>query len=372
MTLRIRSMLRWAFFALPFQMRQCRRSTSLMIIAFAVTRSGLLVDKFAAASCVCCKRIAIWNQSKIGGFVTPALARTARKPGQPSVKAVTLVVSVRPTVSRVRWISTVMSVSALVTAPKTWRPPSTVSTLPTRTSKWRSPSSRLRMKVESKLIVIAAAAAGGFSAAASPSCLPTCSVWLRIVSGLVPASIGGRYCSLGMTQLAERGATVALEIQRGGVEEGDRDRAEQRFAVFIQRLLDGVGAVTRLSAVLAVNRIAQPGHGLVGMIEHQVFRAGDVEGLLPCAGMAVRAGDHQPVNDRQVDRAFDVEAEAPPGQMPAQYRLAAGLPPEVAEHQVGADTVAADLRQFAAVEAGQHDGAAGVPRGGGDQAVEEA
>jgi len=33
--------------------------------------------------------------------------------------------------------------------------------LPTRTSKWRSPSSRLRMKVESKLIVIAAAAVAG-------------------------------------------------------------------------------------------------------------------------------------------------------------------------------------------------------------------
>jgi hypothetical protein len=70
---------------------------------------------------VCCKRIAIWNQSKIGDFVTSALARTARKPGQPSVKAVTLVVLVRPTVSRVRWISAVMSVSALVTAPKIWR-----------------------------------------------------------------------------------------------------------------------------------------------------------------------------------------------------------------------------------------------------------
>jgi hypothetical protein len=41
-----------------------------------------------------------------------------RKPGQPSVKAVTLVASVRPAVPRVRWISAVMSVSDLVTAPK--------------------------------------------------------------------------------------------------------------------------------------------------------------------------------------------------------------------------------------------------------------
>jgi hypothetical protein len=57
-----------------------------------------------------------------------------------------------------------------------------------------SPSSRLRMKVESKLIVIAGAAADGFSDAASASRSPTCSVWLRNVSGLVPASIGNRCC----------------------------------------------------------------------------------------------------------------------------------------------------------------------------------
>ena len=35
---------------------------------------------------------------------------------------------------------------------------------------------QLRMKVESKLIVMAAAAIGGFSAATSLSCLPTCSI----------------------------------------------------------------------------------------------------------------------------------------------------------------------------------------------------
>src|ERR1700674_699148 len=74
----------------------------------------------------------------------------------------------------------------------------------------------------------------------------------------------------------------------------------------------------------------------------------------------------------QVDRAFDVEAEAPGTQMPAQYRLAAGLSPEVTEHQIGADTAAVDLRQLAAIEVGQHDGAAGMAGGGGDQAVEQA
>ena len=54
-------MLRWAFFALPFQMPQCSRSTLATIATFAITRSELSVDKFGAASFMCCKRIATWN-----------------------------------------------------------------------------------------------------------------------------------------------------------------------------------------------------------------------------------------------------------------------------------------------------------------------
>jgi hypothetical protein len=58
-----------------------------------------------------------------------------------------------------------------------------------------------------------------------------------------------------MAALAERGAAVTFEIQRGGVEEGDREPAEQRFAVLIERLLDGVGAMAWLRAVLAIDRL---------------------------------------------------------------------------------------------------------------------
>ncbi len=86
--------------------------------------------------------------------------------------------------------------------------------------------------------------------------------------------------------------------------------------------------------------------------------------------MAVGTRDHQPVQHRQVDGAFGVKAKAPSGQMLVQHRLATGVSPEVAEHQIGADAAAAQFRQFAAVEAGQHDGAAGVAGSRGDQAVE--
>src|ERR1700757_3349171 len=76
--------------------------------------------------------------------MTPASARRRRSPGQPSVKAVNAVLSVRPTASRFRWISPARSVPALATALKNWRPPEVVSTLPTRTSRCRSPSSPRR------------------------------------------------------------------------------------------------------------------------------------------------------------------------------------------------------------------------------------
>jgi hypothetical protein len=50
--------------------------------------------------------------------------------------------------------------------------------------------------------------------------------------------------------------------------------------------------------------------------------------------------------------------------------LTPGVAPEPAEHQIRGE-LAAQFRQFAPVEAGQHNGAAGVPGGGGDQAVEQ-
>src|SRR4051812_27141327 len=82
----MRSMLICASLALPFQMRQRKRSTSVMIIAFAAPRAGSSSDSTPATCFRCCSRMARWNQSSIGGAVTPASARMRRSPGQPSVK----------------------------------------------------------------------------------------------------------------------------------------------------------------------------------------------------------------------------------------------------------------------------------------------
>ena len=151
----MRLMLICASLALPFQMRQRNRSTSVMIIAFAAPRAGSSSDSTPATCFRCYSRMARWNQSSIGGAVTPASARMRRSPGQPSVKAVSAVSPVLPTASRARRISAPMSVLTFATAPKTCHPPDSVSTLPIRTSRCRWPSSQLRMKVESKVTTIA-------------------------------------------------------------------------------------------------------------------------------------------------------------------------------------------------------------------------
>ncbi len=146
---------------------------------------------------------------------------------------------------------------------------------------------------------------------------------------------------LGRAALTQRGATAALEIQRAGVEEGNRDRAEQRTAMRMQRLLDRVGAASRREVVgLACDVLTEPGHRLVGVIKRQAVRARKLDGLAPGPGVAVGAGDHQPMQHGEIDGALGVEAELAATQMPLQHLAAAGLLPEPAEHQVGADAAA--------------------------------
>ena len=57
MTLRMRSKVFWAFLALPFQMRQCSRSTSVTIVALASLRPGSSAGNPLAANFACCSRM---------------------------------------------------------------------------------------------------------------------------------------------------------------------------------------------------------------------------------------------------------------------------------------------------------------------------
>src|SRR3954470_13836994 len=76
----MRSMLIWASLALPFHSRQCRRSTSATITAFAATRAGSSADRPPAICARCCSRMPMWNQSIIG-VADAGLGETAAQAG---------------------------------------------------------------------------------------------------------------------------------------------------------------------------------------------------------------------------------------------------------------------------------------------------
>jgi len=68
--------------------------------------------------------------------------------------------------------------------------------------------------------------------------------------------------------LAQALAAGTFEPQRRGVEKRDRNSAEQRLAMSVERLLDGLGG----AAARRVDR-SEPGHRLVGMVEIEPFSA---------------------------------------------------------------------------------------------------
>jgi hypothetical protein len=74
----------------------------------------------------------------------------------------------------------------------------------------------------------------------------------------------------------------------------------------------------------------------VGVIEGEVFGAGNAETMVPAAGVAIRARDHQAMQHRGIDRTLDVETEPAAGEKHIDHLAAAGLPPQPAEHQVRA------------------------------------
>ena len=79
------------------------------------------------------------------------------------------------------------------------------------------------------------------------------------------------------------------------------------------------------------------------------------------------------MENREEDRALDVEAEPAPAERGAQHLVASGGPPEPVKHQAGADapTLGPGLPRAAAV-LGQRDDLLREAAGGADEAVEGA
>ena len=169
---------------------------------------------------------------------------------------------------------------------------------------------------------------------------------------------------LGVAALAE-GAAAAFEPERGRIEEGDADLAEQLATMSEQRLLDG------LAARPAVLLLAEPGDGLAELAQREPLSAGDAAVPRPDLGMAIGPRDHEAVQHRGVDGALEVEGEAAPLCHAAQHGAAAGQFPEATEDEIRTDALAAQRCEPALVERGEDDGTAAMTGGGDGELVEQ-
>ena len=84
-------------------------------------------------------------------------------------------------------------------------------------------------------------------------------------------------------------------------------------------------------------RLSQPRHRPVQMLEFQLRRPVDDLVAHPRAGRAIGAGDHDAVKHAGEDRALDVELEAPLRKQRMHDPLAAAGPPQALEGQGGTD-----------------------------------
>jgi hypothetical protein len=137
----------------------------------------------------------MWNQPRIGGFVTPALTRMDRRPGRPSVNAVTLGVvgsakGLKIAVNQRRYVDPGLRDSAEYLSASGRRLDVADTNLQMSFVGFAASN-----EGASKLTVIADAAAADLTAKALPSCSPIFSVWWRNVSGFLPVSTGSRRAS---------------------------------------------------------------------------------------------------------------------------------------------------------------------------------
>ena len=133
--------------------------------------------------------------------------------------------------------------------------------------------------------------------------------------------------------------------------------AKQLLSMPVEVLFDGIRSGAAVGDLLA-----EPNHRAVGVIERQLFSAGNTKAMVPSAGMAIRARDHQAMQYREIDRSLDVEAEPSTDKQGTDHLGTAGLPPQPTEHKIRADADPPQLGKLAAIEARQHDRAPRMPR----------
>src|SRR5512134_1797890 len=177
---------------------------------------------------------------------------------------------------------------------------------------------------------------------------------------------------LGLAAPAERLATLAVEVDGGGIEEHQVEIVEQIASSREQPLLHQVlDRPRRPGASLLVGQfLTQPGDGPVQVVQVDAVEPGNPVALQPLVAGPVGARHAEPVQHAGEDRPLDRELELTLGQQPLDHRLAAGLAPQTLEEQRRTEAPAVDHQPIAIAHGGQHQGGFAETGAGLQQLVE--
>ena len=177
--------------------------------------------------------------------------------------------------------------------------------------------------------------------------------------------------------LAQGVATLALEIQRGGVEEDDLQFAEQIATAREQLFFDDVLGAARhelAEALLLRGRqlLAEPGHSAVQLVQFDFVGAVEQVIHLPGLSGTIAAGGAESMQDSEEDSAFDGEFERACSEQLVEDVLAAGLVPKPLEDKGGPNALGGDSRHLTVLVGGQQKHMLGEASAGGEQPIEVA
>ncbi|MCJ8503241.1 hypothetical protein MRX98_21890, partial [Desulfatitalea sp. M08but] len=116
--------------------------------------------------------------------------------------------------------------------------------------------------------------------------------------------------ALAESSLTDALSATALEVNRGGIEKDQIQIRKQVATIRKQELFNQILVAARQNdggVVRPADLLPQKTHGAVQMMKVQPFDAVDDVIAAPAAAKTVRSGNHQPVQHREKNGAFNIE-----------------------------------------------------------------
>src|SRR5215469_2491016 len=180
---------------------------------------------------------------------------------------------------------------------------------------------------------------------------------------------------LAVSPLSQGVTPLALEVNRGGVEEDQIQASEQLLAAVEQTLLDVVlhtaGGERRPSRLLVLGQfLSQPGHGPVQVVQLQGLTPLQHVVVAPLGGGAITARLEQAMHHRQEHGSFQREAEVALSEELLQDGLTAALAPQALEEQARTEGTGGEYGHTALGLSGQQHQGLGEACAGDEEGIE--